>query len=325
MKKIMNQIESYVDDMMEGMLAANPNIERVEEYHVLKRKTIEPKVTLVSGGGSGHEPAHAGFLRSGMLDVAVLGQVFTSPTPDQVLKGIQVADQGKGVLLIIKNYTGDVMNFEMAAEMAEMEGITVEKVVVADDVAVENSTYTIGRRGIAGTLFVHKIAGMASLTQDLSQVKRIAKKVIANTVSIGMSLSACTVPAAKKPNFVLAENEVEVGLGIHGEPGVRREALKTAHEHVQDMLAVLDKNMPLTEKDEVAILVNGLGATPLSELYIVNKEVNEQLKAKGIQVIKNDVGTFMSALDMQGFSISILKLDDELKTLILADNHVESF
>lgn len=325
MKKIMNQIESYVDDMMEGMLAANPNIERVEEYHVLKRKTIEPKVTLVSGGGSGHEPAHAGFLRSGMLDVAVLGQVFTSPTPDQVLKGIQVADQGKGVLLIIKNYTGDVMNFEMAAEMAEMEGITVEKVVVADDVAVENSTYTIGRRGIAGTLFVHKIAGMASLTQDLSQVKRIAKKVIANTVSIGMSLSACTVPAAKKPNFVLAENEVEVGLGIHGEPGVRREALKTACEHVQDMLAVLDKNMPLTEKDEVAILVNGLGATPLSELYIVNKEVNEQLEAKGIQVIKNDVGTFMSALDMQGFSISILKLDDELKTLILADNHVESF
>ncbi len=324
MKKFINQIDTIVHDMLEGMVETNHTIERVEGFHIIKRKNIESKVTLVSGGGSGHEPAHAGFVKKGMLDVAVAGEVFTSPTPDQVLKGIQVADQGKGVLLIIKNYSGDIMNFEMASELAQIEGIDVERVVVGDDIAVENSTYTIGKRGIAGTLFVHKIAGQASLSMPLTEVARIARKVTDKLVSVGISLKSCTVPAAGKPNFELKDDEVEVGLGIHGEPGVRRETLKPVKEHVEDMLSMLLKNSEIQSHDEVAVLINGLGSTPLMEQYLVAHDVIQGLKKRGIQVYLSDVGTFMSSLDMEGFSITLLHLDEELKGLLVAgeDGHL---
>lgn len=325
MKKFINQIDTIVDEMLEGIVASNPELVRVKDFHIIKRKHIEEKVTLVSGGGSGHEPAHAGFVRKGMLDAAVAGEVFTSPTPDQVLKAIQEVNQNKGVLLIIKNYSGDLMNFEMAKELAEMEGIDVRVVVVGDDVAVENSTYTVGKRGIAGTLYVHKIAGLASLTMSLDEVHRIAQKVANNIVSIGISLKSCTVPAAGKPNFVLAEDEVEIGLGIHGEPGVRKEKLKPVKEHVSEMINMLLNTISLKSEDEVAVLINGLGGTPLMELYLANNNVMQELKNRQIHVYRSDVGTFMSSLDMEGFSITLLKLDDELKQLLTNENSMTLF
>ena len=316
MKKLINKVEDVIVEMLEGIEASNPEkLVKIPGYNVIARKEKKEKVGVVSGGGSGHEPAHAGFVGYGMLDAAVSGEVFTSPTPDQILEGIKAAEAGKGVLLVIKNYTGDVMNFEMAAEMAEMEGINVEKVIVGDDIAVENSTYTIGKRGIAGTLFVHKIAGsIAEDGADLSEVKRVAEKVMENTVSMGMSLGPCIVPASGKPSFELEEDEVEIGLGIHGEPGTHREKLKTADEHVSYMMNLLVKEGTAAGKDEVAVMINGLGGTPLMELYIINNKVSKILKEKGIKVHnKTLVGNFMTALEMPGFSITILKLDEELK------------
>lgn len=319
MKKIINKPENIVDEMLEGIAYAHPEyVKKLDGFHVLVRKDapIQNQVALVSGGGSGHEPSHGGYVGEGMLTAAVAGEVFTSPTPDQVLEAIKNVDDGKGVLLIIKNYTGDVMNFEMAAEMAAMEGIEVEKVVVNDDIAVENSTYTAGRRGIAGTLFVHKIAGAAAAQgKSLKEVKNIAEKVIANIKTMGMSLDACTVPAAGKKSFELKEDEVEIGLGIHGEPGVSKEKLKTADEHTQELMDRIFKEIHI-EKEEVAVLINGLGATPLMELYIVNRKVSEILKEKNIHMAQSFVGNYMTALEMPGFSITLLKLDDETKTLL---------
>ncbi len=319
MKKIINKPENIVDEMLEGIAYAHPEyVKKLDGFHVLVRKDapIQNQVALVSGGGSGHEPSHGGYVGEGMLTAAVAGEVFTSPTPDQVLEAIKNVDDGKGVLLIIKNYTGDVMNFEMAAEMAAMEGIEVEKVVVNDDIAVENSTYTAGRRGIAGTLFVHKIAGAAAAQgKSLKEVKNIAEKVIANIKTMGMSLDACTVPAAGKKSFELKEDEVEIGLGIHGEPGVSKEKLKTADEHTQELMDRIFKEIHI-EKEEVAVLINGLGATPLMELYIVNRKVSEILKEKNIHMAQSFVGNYMTALEMPGFSITLLKLDDETKALL---------
>ena len=235
MKKLINGIDEILDEMLDGIVAAYPQyVRRLEGLDVLVRaEKAQDKVALVSGGGGGHEPAHGGYVGRGMLDAAVTGEMFTSPTPDQVYEAILAADAGKGVLLVTKNYTGDVMNFEMAAEMAADEGIQVAQVVVADDVAVENSTWTTGRRGIAGTVFVHKIAGaLAERGAELPEVKRVAEKVIANVRSMGMAINACTVPAAGRPSFDLAENEMEIGIGIHGEPGVRREAIRPVNEIV---------------------------------------------------------------------------------------------
>lgn len=320
MKKLINSVESIVDDMLDGFAAAYPQyVKRVPGTTVVARADgpVRGKVGLVSGGGSGHEPAHGGFVGHGMLDAAVAGAVFTSPTPDQVLAGVKAADGGSGVLLIIKNYTGDVMNFEMAGELAEAEGIPVAAVVVNDDVAVEDSTWTTGRRGIAGTLFVHKIAGArAQAGGSLNEVKRVAEKVIAGVRSMGMALSPCIVPAAGKPGFQLAEHEVEIGMGIHGEPGTHRESLRSAAEIATDLTRKVVDDLGLKAGDEVAVLINGLGATPMMELMIINKTVSEMLHEARVRTHRTIVGEYMTSLEMAGCSVSILRLDAELKSLL---------
>ena len=329
MKKLINGVDNVVDEMLNGMTAAFPQyIERVQGTDVVARTGAKKtdKVVLISGGGSGHEPAHGGYVGRGMLDAAVAGAVFTSPTPDQVYEAIKATECGKGALLIIKNYTGDVMNFEMAADMAADEDIVVEKVIVADDVAVENSTWTTGRRGIAGTVFVHKIAGACAETgAELAEVKRVAEKVIANVRSMGMSVSPCTVPAVGKPSFELAEDEVEIGIGIHGEPGTHREKISSAAATVDTLVGkILDEGI-YGEGDEVAVMVNGMGATPLSELFIANLRVKEILDEKKIRIAKTEVGNFMTSLDMAGFSVTLLKLDDELKSFLNAPADTPAF
>ncbi len=319
MKKLINGVDNIVDEMLDGMARAYPQyLRRLEGFDVVVRANGSAgKVALVSGGGSGHEPAHGGYVGKGMLDGAIAGAVFTSPTPDQVYEAIKAADGGKGVLLVIKNYTGDVMNFEMAADMARDEGIAVEQVVTADDVAVENSTWTTGRRGIAGTVFVHKIAGAcAEAGGDLAQVKRVAEKVIENVRSMGMAVNACTVPAMGKPGFDLADDEVEIGIGIHGEPGVNREQVTPVDAVVDKLLAKILAEGIYCSGDEVAVIVNGMGGTPLMELFIANRRLNEALLERGIKVYRTIVGNYMTSLDMAGFSITLLKLDDELKALL---------
>ncbi|WP_315079147.1 dihydroxyacetone kinase subunit DhaK [uncultured Clostridium sp.] len=319
MKKLINNPDNVLSDMLEGIVAAHPEyLKKLDNANVLVRsEKAKTKVAIVSGGGSGHEPAHGGYVGLGMLDGAVCGEVFTSPTPDQVYEAIKATDNGNGVLLVIKNYTGDVMNFEMAKEMAEMEGIKVEQVVVNDDVAVENSLYTAGRRGIAGTVFVHKIAGArAENGGNLEEVKGVAEKVIENVRSMGMSLSSCIVPAAGKANFTLEENEVEIGMGIHGEPGTHREKISTADEVAEHLLSKILDDIEISSGDEVAVMINGLGSTPYMELYIVNKKINQLLKDKGISIHKTFVGEFMTSLEMAGCSVSVLKLDSELKELL---------
>jgi dihydroxyacetone kinase-like protein len=320
MKKLINNPENAVNEMLEGFVKAYPQyVKRLEGLNVIVRSNSKTgKVALVSGGGSGHEPAHAGYVGEGMLDAAVAGEVFTSPTPDQVYEAIKAVDNGKGVLLIIKNYTGDIMNFEMASDMAKDEGIEVEQVVVNDDVAVEDSTYTTGRRGIAGTIFVHKIAGAkAEMGGSLQEVKNVAEKVIENVKSMGMALTSCTLPAVGKPSFILGDNEMEIGIGIHGEPGTHRDEIKTADEIVDELLNKIFDNLKLNSGDEVAVMVNGMGATPLMELNIANSRINDVIVNKGIKIVRTYIGNYMTSLDMAGFSITLLKLDDELKELLL--------
>jgi len=328
MKKVINDPKNVVDEMLKGMTFAYPDhVKRVEGFDVIVRANKKSsKVALVSGGGSGHEPSHAGFVGEGMLDAAVCGAVFTSPTPDQVFEAIKSVDAGSGVLLIIKNYTGDVMNFEMAMELAEAEGIEVDKVVIDDDVAVENSLYTVGRRGIAGTIFLHKIAGAKAETgASLKEVKEVGEKVVKNVRSMGIALSPCIVPEAGKPNFTLGENEMEIGMGIHGEPGVRRGELKPADEITDILMDKILSDLSLNENDEVCVLVNGLGATPLMELFVVNKRVHEILEEKSIKIHKTLVGEYMTSIEMAGFSISVLKLDEELKSLFDAKADTVAF
>lgn len=329
MKKIINNPNEVVEEMLQGMVLGHPEyLKRVEGYEVVVRKNSpkKGKVGLVSGGGSGHEPSHGGYVGEGMLDGAVAGEVFTSPTPGQVFEAIKAVDGEAGVLLIIKNYTGDVMNFEMAKELAEAEGIDVDFIIVDDDVAVENSTYTVGRRGIAGTVFVHKITGAAAEKGlELAEVKRIGEKVIKNLRSMGMSLTPCIVPAAGKPSFEIGEDEMEMGLGIHGEPGTHKETIKSADEITDHMLERILKDMEVKEDEEVAVMVNGLGGTPLMELYIINREVHKKLEEISIPVYKTWVGNFMTSLEMAGASISILKLDEELKELLDAKADTPAF
>lgn len=319
MKKLINDPNNVLNDMIDGIVAAYPEyVKKLEGFNVIVRNEKKKnKVALVSGGGSGHEPAHAGYVGYGMLDGAVCGEVFTSPTPDQVYEAIKATDDGQGVLLVIKNYTGDVMNFEMAKEMAEMDGIKVEEVIVNDDVAVENSIYTAGRRGIAGTVFVHKIAGAkAEMSGSLEEVKAVAEKVISNVRTMGMSLSSCIIPAMGKANFEIGHDEVEIGMGIHGEPGTHREKISSADSVAEQLMSKIFSDIELKGGDEVSVMINGLGSTTNMELFIVNKKVNEILKDKGIEVYKTFVGEFMTSLEMAGCSISILKLDDELKELL---------
>jgi len=329
MKKLINGVDNIVDEMLNGMVKAHPEyVERVPGTDVVARTGAKKtdKVALISGGGSGHEPAHGGYVGRGMLDAAVAGAVFTSPTPDQVYEAIHAVDAGKGVLLIIKNYTGDVMNFEMAADMARDEDIEVDQVIVADDVAVENSTWTTGRRGIAGTIFVHKIAGAAAEEgRSLAEVKAVAEKVIANVRSMGMAVAPCTVPAVGKPSFELEEDEVEIGIGIHGEPGTHREKISGANATADTLLDKILAEGIYGEGDEVAVMINGMGGTPLMELYLINDHVADVLAGKGIKVAKTLVGNFMTSLDMEGFSITLLKLDDELKALLDAPADTPAF
>lgn len=328
MKKMINKPENIVTEMIGGMLKAFPDyLEQVGDLPVVKRKNKkEGKVALISGGGSGHEPSHAGFVGYGMLDAAVAGEVFTSPSADKVYEAIKAVDSGNGVLLIIKNYSGDVMNFEMAAEMAGMEGINVKKIIVNDDIAVENSTYTVGRRGIAGTVLVHKMVGAAAEKgYSLDDLEVLGNKVISRTKTMGMSLKPCMVPTTGKLSFELPEDEVEIGLGIHGEPGIHREKMQDANAHVDYLLDKILKESELSKNDEVAVLVNGLGETTLIELYIINNRVSEVLANKNIKVYDTIVGNYMTSLDMGGFSITLVKLDDEMKELLKAKADTPAF
>ncbi|MGN8914107.1 dihydroxyacetone kinase subunit DhaK [Anaerofustis butyriciformans] len=318
MKKFINKPENVENEMLSGIAKMHPEyVKRLEGLDVIVRKDKkEGKVALISGGGSGHEPAHAGYVGYGMLDAAVAGPVFTSPTPDQIYEAIKATDAGKGTLLIIKNYTGDVMNFDMAAEMAAMEDIKVEQVIVNDDVAVKDSLYTTGRRGVAGTVFVHKITGAAAEEgRSLDEVKKVAEKVIANVRTMGVAISPCTVPAAGKPGFEINDDEMEVGIGIHGEPGTHKEKLTSADEITAHLLDCILKDLDF-EGSEVAVMINDSGATPLMELYIVGNKLSDILSQKGIKVYKSFVGHYMTSIEMAGFSISLLKLDDELKALL---------
>lgn len=323
MKKIINHPENVVKEMCHGIVLAHPELEILPKYKVLYRKNKNRnKVSLISGGGSGHEPAHAGFVGEGMLDAAVCGDVFASPSQIQVYQAIREMETKQGVLLIVKNYSGDMMNFKNAAHLASEDGILVDYVKVDDDIAVKDSLYTVGRRGVAGTVFVHKIAGaMAERGNSLEEVKRVANKAIANVKSIGFAFSSCTVPAKGTPTFTLQETEMEYGVGIHGEPGIKRCNVMSADELASTMVESLCKELDLgtiKEQDRIALLVNGFGATPLMELYLLNASVNRMLHKKGITVAHTLVGNFMTSIDMEGASISILKLDDELETLYKA-------
>ena len=318
MKKIINNVEHIVDEMLNGIVVSHSDlVQRVADSTVLARKNINKnKVVLISGGGSGHEPSHGGFVGEGMLDAAVAGEVFSSPGADQVAKAIEAVGSDKGVLLVIKNYTGDVLNFEMAGEMSDYP---CESIIVNDDIALENSTYTVGQRGIAGTIYIHKIAGAkAESGASLSDVRAVAHKVNDNLCSLGMSLGPCIVPASGTASFELKDNEIEMGLGIHGEPGIHREELKTADEHTIFIMDKLLAHAKPQAKDKVALLINGLGATPLMELYIIARKAHEILGNKNVVVVDTMVGNYMTSMEMPGFSISLLKLDNETEPLLMA-------
>ncbi|MEK4358374.1 dihydroxyacetone kinase subunit DhaK [Paenibacillus sp. FSL M7-1455] len=323
MKKIMNKPETLVREMLSGLVMAHPELEFDSKYKIVKKKDINPqKVTLISGGGSGHEPAHAGFVGKGMLDVAVCGDVFASPSQIQVYQAIRSSASEKGALLIIKNYSGDIMNFKNAAHLAGEDGIQVDYVKVDDDIAVEDSLYTVGRRGVAGTVLVHKIAGAAAEAgMSLEEVKACAQHAIDNVKSIGFALTSCTVPAKGTPTFEIGEGEMEYGVGIHGEPGIRREPMIPADVLAARMVAQLLESLQMNGKaaEEVAVLVNGFGGTPLQELYLLNHAVMRELDARGIAVYKVFVGNYMTSIDMAGASVSIMKLDDRLKRLLAAE------
>lgn len=317
MKKLINKVDDVEREMIEGLAKAAPKkLRKLDEGNIIVRTPKkEGKVALVSGGGSGHEPAHGGYVGEGMLDCAVAGSVFTSPTPDQIYEGIKAVATEAGVLAIVKNYTGDVLNFEMAIDMAKEEGVHADYVIVNDDVAVKDSLYTTGRRGVAGTIFVHKIAGArAEEGASLAEVKACAEHVIKNVRSMGMAIAPCTVPAAGKHGFTLADDEIEIGIGIHGEPGTSREKMLSANEAAKRLLDTILADLDYSGR-EVAVLVNGMGATPLMELYIINDFVQDYMKEKGVKVYDTMVGNYMTAIEMAGFSLSLLRLDENMKRL----------
>ncbi len=323
MKKIMNTPETFVYDMCHGLALAHPELEFVEKFKIVKKKDInDDKVSLISGGGSGHEPAHAGFVGKGMLDCAVCGDVFASPSQVQVYNSIKQCATDKGVLLIIKNYSGDCMNFNNAMADAQDDGIKVDAVYVNDDIAVKDSLYTVGRRGVAGTVLVHKCAGAAAEQgKELDEVKAVANKVIENVRSFGFAFTSCTVPAAGHPTFEIGDDEMEFGVGIHGEPGRFREKIDYSKGTFCDDLSRrivtdLEEDLKMKAGEEVVLLINGFGGSPLQELYILNNSVTKALAADGIKIHRTIVGNFMTSIDMAGASISILRVDSELKALI---------
>ncbi len=319
MKKLINKPEDVVTEALHGIAAAHADLVRVQfNPNVIVRADapVQGKVGLVSGGGSGHEPMHGGFVGPGMLDAACPGEVFTSPTPDQMLDATKAVNGGAGVLHIVKNYTGDVMNFEMAAELAGGESIEVEAVVIDDDVAVQDSLYTAGRRGVGTTVLAEKICGAAAEEgRNLSEVAELCRKVNANGRSMGMALTSCIVPAAGKPTFELGDDEMEIGIGIHGEPGRERMKLAPAAEIVEKLRVPIVEDLPFEQGDQVLAFVNGMGGTPLIELYIVYNDLNRFLGERGITITRNLIGPYITSLEMAGCSITLLKLDDELTRL----------
>lgn len=319
MKKLINKPENILNEALMGFVSAFENdVKKLDNFPIIIRKNKkENKVALVSGGGSGHEPAHLQYVGTGMLDAAVCGEIFTSPSADKVYEAIKAVNSNKGVLLIIKNYSGDVMNFEMAMEMAAMENIHVKKVIVDDDIAVENSTSTVGRRGVAGTILVHKILGAAAENDySLDSIEKLGNELVKNIKTIGMAIKPCYVPTSNKFSFDLKDNEVEMGIGIHGEPGTHKEQSKPVDQYVEYMVAKIFEEMHLNKNDEVAVIVNGMGATTSLELFIVNNKLNQILKSKQIKLFHTFVGNYMTSLDMEGFSITLCKLNEETKKLL---------
>ena len=314
MKKIINKPENVVTEMLDGLAYVHSDlVHRVEGFDIIARnEQAAGQVGLISGGGSGHEPAHAGFVGDGMLSAAIAGAVFTSPTPDQILEAIKEADQGAGVFMVVKNYSGDIMNFEMAQELAEMEGIEVASVVVDDDIAVENSLYTQGRRGVAGTIFVHKILGHAAREgKSLAEIKDLADKIVPNIHTIGLALSGATVPEVGKPGFVLAEDEIEYGIGIHGEPGYRKESMQPSRQLAEELTGKLLEAFESKEGERYALLINGMGATPLMEQYVFANDVASILADAGLDVVYRKLGNYMTSIDMAGLSLTLMKIDDD--------------
>lgn len=327
MKKIMNRSETMVPEMCAGIALAYPELEFVKRYKIIKkREQNADKVSLISGGGSGHEPAHAGLVGKGMLDAAVCGDIFASPSQIQIYQAIKETAGNAGTLMIIKNYSGDMMNFKNAARLAEEDGISVEYVKVDDDIAVQDSLYTVGRRGVAGTVLVHKVAGAAAEKgYSLKQVKAYAENAVLNTRSIGFAFTSCTVPAKGTPTFSIAENEIEYGVGIHGEPGVSREAMMTADELSKRMTDSLVKELGLSENDEVTVLVNGFGGTPLQELYLFLNSTAKILDEYKIKIYRSFAGNYMTSIDMSGASLTFMKMNSELKSLLDAEGDAPAF
>lgn len=314
MKKIINKPENVVTEMLDGLAYVHSDlVHRVEGFDIIARnEQAAGQVGLISGGGSGHEPAHAGFVGDGMLSAAIAGAVFTSPTPDQILEAIKEADQGAGVFMVVKNYSGDIMNFEMAQELAEMEGIEVASVVVDDDIAVENSLYTQGRRGVAGTIFVHKILGHAAREgKSLAEIKDLADKIVPNIHTIGLALSGATVPEVGKPGFVLAEDEIEYGIGIHGEPGYRKESMQPSRQLAEELTGKLLEAFEAKAGERYALLINGMGATPLMEQYVFANDVASILGDAGLDVAFKKLGNYMTSIDMAGLSLTLMKIEDD--------------
>ena len=315
MKKFINDPEDVVTETLEGMAAAHANLLEVdlERHNVYRTKPKHDRVALLSGGGSGHEPLHAGFVGHGMLDAACCGAIFTSPVPDQIIDATARVDAGRGVLHIVKNYTGDVMNFEMAAELTD--GVQVETVVINDDVAVTDSLYTAGRRGVGGTLFVEKIAGaLAEMDTSLAEVASVARRVNENTRSFGLALTSCTVPAAGRPTFDLDDNEIEIGIGIHGEPGRERRKIAPASELAKKLVEPILADLDFTGSDAI-VMLTGMGATPLHELYLMYGLVKQHLEDAGVRVARQLVGNYVTSLDMAGCALSVCRADNELLQL----------
>jgi dihydroxyacetone kinase-like protein len=315
MKKIINDPANVVDEMLDGLVRGYPQyVERIESTGAIVRSdkaSMQGKVGLVSGGGSGHEPAHPGYVGKGMLSGAVAGQVFTSPTPDQIYAAIKAVNTGSGVFLIVKNYSGDVMNFDMAKDMAELDDIPVKSIVVDDDIAVKDSLYTQGRRGVAGTVLMHKVLGAAAdQGATLDEIEALAQKVLPNIKTIAVALSAATVPEVGKPGFELADDEIEYGVGIHSEPGYRREKLQSSHDLVTELVGKLDDEQHLSSDKQYGVLVNGMGATPLMEQYIFTHDLLNNLDKRNIKPVFTKVGNFMTSIDMAGISLTIFELAD---------------
>ena len=325
MKKLINAPESEVQDALAGMAAAHADLLRVERdpaFIVRADAPVQGKVGVLSGGGSGHEPLHGGYVGRGMLDAACPGAIFTSPVPDQMLAATRAIDGGAGVLQIVKNYTGDIMNFEIAAELAQAEGVEIATVVVDDDVAVKDSLFTAGRRGVGTTVLAEKLAGAAAEARmPLADVARICEKANAMGRSMGMALSSCVVPSAGRPTFELGDDEIEIGIGIHGEPGRQRTHTRSASEIVEILAGAVVADLPFGRGDEALALVNGMGGTPLIELYIVYHELHQYLERAGIRIARRLVGNYITSLEMAGCSITLLKLDDELVRLWDAPVH----